>query len=97
MQLLMWPALVLAVGIAIFVIQNSTAPPVLMKFLFWQKETSLIYSILGSFGAGILFTLFLWIPSAIKALRRSRGLKKEIEVLRKEPSYPKEEKKTEGF
>ncbi|OGP60719.1 MAG: hypothetical protein A2162_06260 [Deltaproteobacteria bacterium RBG_13_52_11b] len=96
MQFLMWPALVLAVGLAIFVVQNSTAPPILMKLLIWEKETSFIYTILGSFGAGILFTLFLWVPSAIRTSRRSRGLKKEIEFLRKEPSYHMEEKKTEG-
>jgi membrane protein len=78
---------------AIFAIQNSTAPPAAMKFLLWNFETSLIYTVLGSIGMGMLITLFLWIPRAIRASFRTRNLKKEIEVLRGEMKNRNEESK----
>ncbi len=68
-------------GIAIFAIQNSSAPLITMKFLFWRFETSLIYTLLGSKGAGILVALLFWIPRTIKSSIRSKELKKQIENL----------------
>ena len=84
MQIFLWLALVLFIGVAIFTIQNSTAPPVVMKFLFWNLETSLIYTILASFGSGILAILLLWIPRSIKASFRVKNLKREIEILQRQ-------------
>jgi len=78
---------------AIFAIQNSTAPPVAMKFLLWNFETSLIYAVLGSVGIGMLILLFLWTPRAIRASFRARNLKKEIEVLHGEMKNHAEESK----
>jgi len=80
-QIFYWLALLVVIGMAIFAVQNSTAPSVVMKFLIWRFETSLIYTILGSFGLGILITLFFWIPRAIKTSIRSRELKREIKNL----------------
>jgi uncharacterized integral membrane protein len=71
----------MAIGIAIFAVQNSNAPLVMIKFLLWRFETSLIYTLLGSIGVGILITLFFWIPRAIKTSIRSRELKREIKNL----------------
>jgi uncharacterized integral membrane protein len=71
----------MAVGIAIFAVQNSNAPLVMIKFLLWRFETSLIYTLLGPMGVGILITLFFWIPSAIKTSIRSRELKREMKNL----------------
>ena len=84
MQFFLWLVLVLVIGIAIFMVQNSTAPSVVMKFLFWNFETSLIYTILVSVGSGMLITLFLWISRSIKASYRQKNLKKEIEILEKQ-------------
>jgi uncharacterized integral membrane protein len=67
MQFFYWLVFVMAIGIAIFAIQNSSAPPVLIKFLIWKFETSLVYTILGSIVLGILFTLLFWIPRALRA------------------------------
>jgi uncharacterized integral membrane protein len=79
---------------AIFAIQNSTAPPVAMKFLLWNFETSLIYTVLGSMGIGMLIILFLWIPRAIRGSFRARNLKKEIKFLHGEmKNQPEESKK----
>jgi uncharacterized integral membrane protein len=66
MKFFYWVALLVIVGIAIFAVQNSTAPSIVVKFLMWRFETSLIYTILGSFGSGVLITLLFWIPRAIK-------------------------------
>jgi uncharacterized integral membrane protein len=90
-----FPALSLGILIcaAIFAIQNSTAPPVAMKFLLWNFDISLINTVLGSIGMGMLITLFLWVPRALRASFRTRNLKKEIEVLREEARNRDEERK----
>ncbi|MGQ9776313.1 MAG: LapA family protein [Thermodesulfobacteriota bacterium] len=81
MQFFYWLILLIAIGIAVFAIQNSSAQPVVLKFLFWQYETSLIYTLLGSVGLGILITLLFWIPRAIRSSFQTRELKKKMENL----------------
>jgi uncharacterized integral membrane protein len=93
MQIFLWLSLGIILGAAIFAIQNSTAPPVAMKFLLWNFETSLIYTVLGSVGMGMLFILFLWIPKAIRASFRAKNLMKEIELLQREMKNHAEESK----
>lgn len=78
MQFFYWLAFLVVIGMAIFAVQNSTATPVQIKFLIWRFETSMIYTILGSIGLGILITLFFWIPRAIRASIRSKELKRQI-------------------
>ncbi len=94
MQSFYWLIFLTAMGIAIFAVQNSNAPLVMIKFLLWRFETSLIYTLLGSIGVGILITLFFWIPRAIKTSIRSRGLKREIknlETMLNRPASPVQE------
>ncbi len=81
MQVFYWLVLLIAIAMAIFAIQNSSASPIVIKFLFWQYETSLIYTLLGSVGAGILITLFFWIPRAIRSSFQMRELKRKMENL----------------
>jgi uncharacterized integral membrane protein len=83
MQFSYWFVLLMAVGIAIFTLQNSSAPLITVKFLLWKFETSLIYTLLGSTMIGMLIILSLWIPRAIRSSMRSRELKKKIENLEK--------------
>ena len=83
MQIFYWFVLLMAVGIAIFAIQNSSAPLIAVKFLVWKFEISLIYTLLGSAGVGILMVFSLWIPRAIRSSIRSRESKKKIENLEK--------------
>jgi len=78
MQFFYWLIFLIIIGIAIFAIQNSSASPITIKFLFWQFETSLIYTILGSIILGVLITLFFWIPTAIKSAFHKRQLKREV-------------------
>ena len=79
MQFFYWLIFLVAISMAILGVQNSNAPLVMIKFLIWRFETSLIYTILGSICIGILVTLFLWVPRAIKVSIRMKELKKRVE------------------
>ena len=67
----------LVVVVAIFAVQNSSAPPVMIKFLIWKFETSLVYTIFGAIVLGILLTLSVWIGKALRASIRKKELPKE--------------------
>jgi len=69
----------LVIVVAIFAVQNSSAAPVMIKFLFWKFETSLVYTIFGAIILGIFLTLSFWISKAIRASMRKKELPKEIE------------------
>lgn len=81
MQAFYWFILIVAVCIAVFAIQNSSAPPITLKFLLWKLETSLIYTLLGSIGTGMIVVLFLWLPRAIQSSIRTKELHRKIENL----------------
>jgi uncharacterized integral membrane protein len=72
MQFFYWLMFLMVIAVAIFAIQNSAAPLITIKFLIWTFETSLVYTILGSIGLGILFTLLFWIPRAVRASFKSK-------------------------
>ena len=72
MQIFSWVALLIIATVAIFAVQNSSAPPVMIKFLFWKFETSLVYTILGSISLGIFLPILIWVPRAIRASVRKR-------------------------
>jgi uncharacterized integral membrane protein len=78
MQIFIWVVFLIVVGIAIFAVQNSNAPLIMIKFLLWKFETSLVYTILGSIGLGILITLLFWIPMAIRASIRRKKVPQDI-------------------
>jgi uncharacterized integral membrane protein len=78
MQVFYWIVLLIVIGIAVFAIQNSNAPLVTIKLLLWKFETSLVYTILGSIGLGILITLLFWIPRAIRASIRRKKVPQDI-------------------
>jgi uncharacterized integral membrane protein len=79
--------------VAVFMVQNLTAPSVVIKFLFWNFETSLIYTILISVVSGMLIILLLWIRTSIKASFRVKNLKKEIEILERQMRHQVEASK----
>lgn len=81
MQFFYWLAFLVVIGMAIFAVQNSNVPLVTIKFLLWRFETSLVYTILGSMGAGIFIALFFCVPRMIRSSFRSKELKKQIENL----------------
>jgi uncharacterized integral membrane protein len=77
MKIFLWIAFLILAAIAIFAVQNSSASPVMIKFLIWKFETSLVYTILGSIVLGIFLTLLFWIQRAISTSLRKRELNKE--------------------
>jgi len=81
MQIFFVIAFVLAIGVAVFAIQNSDADMVVMRFLIWEYKTSLVYTLLGGIGLGILLTILCWIPRAIKTSLHMRRLKRQISQL----------------
>jgi uncharacterized integral membrane protein len=66
MQIFSWIAFLILIGVALFAIQNSNAAPVMIKFLTWRFETSLVLTILGSIVLGILISIFFWISRALR-------------------------------
>jgi uncharacterized integral membrane protein len=78
MQFFYWIVLLIAIGLAIFAIQNSNTPLVTITFIFWKFETSLVYTILGSIGLGIIITLLFWIPRAIRSSFEWQKVPKEV-------------------
>jgi len=86
MQIFFYVAFLLVVGIAIFAVQNSGASPVVIKFLTWKFETSLVYSMLGSIVLGILLTLVFWIPLSIRTFFRKYKTKGEISSTKSQSS-----------
>ena len=93
MKIFLWLSLGIILCAGILAIQNSAAPIVTMKFLLWNFETSLIYTVLGAAGIGMLLILFLWIPRAVHASFRAKDLMKEIELLQREVKNHAEESK----
>jgi uncharacterized integral membrane protein len=96
MQVFYWLILLMVIGLVIFFIQNAPAPTLSLRFLAWQVETSLIYTLLGAIGWGVFIIFFLWIPTAIRGSLRTRHLKKEIEFLKGERKVPEDEKPKES-
>ena len=66
MQVFFWIAFLILIAMAIFAIQNSSAPPVMIKFLTWRFETSLVYTILGSIGVGVIVSMLFWISRILR-------------------------------
>ena len=83
MQVFLWLAFLVMVAVAIFAVQNSTAPALTLKFLIWGWETSLLYVVLASLVAGMIIMLFMWVPFGLRATWQRRSLRKEIETLRR--------------
>jgi|WetSurSiteA1Bulk_404760.scaffolds.fasta_scaffold135217_2 lipopolysaccharide assembly protein A len=95
MQIFLWLAFVIAIGVAVFAVQNSTAPAVILKFLVWNFETSLVYAILLSIGAGMLIMLLLWVPFAIRSALRVKNLRREVGTLERSLKIRGEETRPE--
>ena len=73
MRIFFWVVFLVVILIAIFAVQNS-GTLVSIRFLFWKFEISLVYTILGSIGLGILLTLLFWVPREIRSsFRKSKS------------------------
>jgi uncharacterized integral membrane protein len=81
MQFFYWVILLIAIGLAVFALENAGSTVTIKFFFVWKFETSLVYTILGSFGLGILVSFLFWIPRAIRTSFSMRKLDKEIKEL----------------
>jgi len=83
MQIYFVFALIFAVLVAIFAIQNST--PVHIQFLFWEiKRISQVLVILGAAAIGALTVLFLGISKQVRLIWQVRQLTQENARLKDE-------------
>jgi len=83
MQLLLIFALVFALGVAIFAVQNAT--PVEISFLFYKfEDISLVVVILASVLTGALIVFLLSLVKQISFIRKIHTLEKRSEMLEKE-------------
>ena len=73
MQIFSWIVFLILIGVALFAIQNSNAAPVMIKFLTWRFETSLVLTILGSIVLGILVSIFFSISRALRLSFKKKG------------------------
>ena len=78
MKVFLWITFLILIAIAIFAVQNSAAPLIEIKFLVWKFKTSLVYTILGSIGLGILIMFLFWIPRAIRASIQKKDSNKKM-------------------
>ncbi|MBW8058591.1 MAG: LapA family protein [candidate division NC10 bacterium] len=78
-QLYLIFALLLALLVAIFAVQN--AERVTIDFLVWTFQTSLVIVILVSAGVGALLAALISLPQTLKARRRLRESEKKLERL----------------
>ena len=84
-------ALVFAILVAVFSIQNSG--PVSLLFFGWEFSTSLVVVVLGS---AVLGALIMWVISSFKQLqdkKEKKKLKNEIKNLEEEKESLKREMK----
>lgn len=77
-QVYLFAALVLAVLVATFAVQNAI--PVAVKFLAWNFESSLVIVILLAAGVGAFAAALVSLPQALRAWARLR--QREAEVAR---------------
>ncbi|MEE9154049.1 MAG: LapA family protein [candidate division NC10 bacterium] len=78
-QLYLIFALLLALLVAIFAVQN--AERVTIDFLVWTFQTSLVIVILVSAGVGALLAALISLPQTLTARRRLRESEKKLERL----------------
>lgn len=83
MQFYLLLALVFALVVAIFAVQNTE--PVTINFLTWQfKEISLVLVILGSSAVGAVFLFLLGVVKQLSLYRKNRELRLANQKLREE-------------
>ncbi|MGI6684987.1 MAG: LapA family protein [Bacillota bacterium] len=83
MQLLLIFALIFALGVATFAVQNAT--PVEISFLFYRfQDISLVVVILISVLTGALIVFLLSLVKQITYLRKIHALERRNEMLEKE-------------
>ncbi len=94
MQFFILLAIIIAMALVVFAVQNATA--ITLTFLAWQFSGSLVVILALTFAAGVLTGIFLSAPTWLKKTKEGRVQKRRIQELEKELSKSTEEQgKTE--
>jgi uncharacterized integral membrane protein len=82
MQLFLFLALILALGLVLFAIQNAAV--ITLTFVKWTFEGSLAFILALTFAVGILTGIFLFIPTWWRNAKKGRAQRKRIYELERE-------------
>jgi len=94
MQLWLIMAIVIAILVVFFALQNAV--PITVSFLTWKFESSLALVLLITIALGVLMSLLVSVPSKIKKRKMILNQKKRIQELENALQFEndiKEEKK----
>jgi len=86
MQFLIFLAIVIAMALVVFAVQNATA--VTLTFLAWKFTGSLAVILAITFASGVLTGILLSAPTWLRKTREGRVQKKRIQELERELSSP---------
>lgn len=89
MQFFLFLALILALALVLFAVQNSIV--ISLKFVNWSFEGSLAFILSLTFVAGMIAGIFLLIPAWWRKTMQGRVQRKRIHELEKELSSLAEE------
>lgn len=81
-QLLLVVALLFALVVAVFAVQNSE--PIAFKLFGWQSETSLVFIVLGAAAAGAATAGLIGFVRQVKSSFRIRQLQTRLQKLEQE-------------
>lgn len=82
MQIQLILILLFAIFVAAFAIQNTMT--VVIKFLFWEANLSLVLVILGAVAAGVLISFLISTLKQLGIVRERKEMHKQITALTKE-------------
>ncbi|MEF9426747.1 MAG: LapA family protein [Candidatus Mariimomonas ferrooxydans] len=94
MQFFLFLALILALALVLFAVQNSIV--ISLKFVNWSFEGSLAFILSLTFVAGMIAGMFLLIPAWWRKAMQGRVQRKRIHELEKELSSLAEEDEDES-
>lgn len=82
MQLLLVLALLFALAVAVFAVQN--AEPISFRFFGWQSETSLVFVVLGAAVAGAMATGLVGLVRQVQSSLRIHQLQNRLQKAEKQ-------------
>jgi putative membrane protein len=82
MQFFLFLALIIALALVLFAVQNSTV--ITLTFIKWTFDGSLAFILALTFAIGILTGIFLFIPTWWRNAKKGRSQRKRIQELERE-------------
>ncbi len=94
MQFLVFIAIVIAMALVVFAVQNATA--VTLTFLSWEFTGSLAVILALTFALGVLTGVFLSAPAWLRKAREARTHRRRVQELEREVSTSSDEQRPQG-